>query len=240
MIVENINKYLKFKSLSVSSAEKKIGFSNGTLSKPIKEGNNIKTNTLEKFLSYFEDLNPNWLITGVGEMLVEDEIKRRESYGENNAKIIPNDEFMYVPAVINYAKAGYLAGFEDPEFIDSLPKVVVPKEYEPGNYKIFEVDGDSMDDGKDRSLKDQDKYLAKELPREYWTHKLQINKYLFIVLTRKGMVFKQIVDHKVKDGIIKCHSFNDSPEYKDYEVNLKTDVSQLFYVKKLIERKLKF
>lgn len=55
MIIENIGKYLEFTGVSVSAAEKQIGVSNGTLSKPIRQGTAIKTDTLEKFLNTFTD-----------------------------------------------------------------------------------------------------------------------------------------------------------------------------------------
>ena len=41
-----------------------IGVSNGTLSKPFNAKTTIKTNTLEKFLITYKDINPGWLLTG--------------------------------------------------------------------------------------------------------------------------------------------------------------------------------
>jgi len=69
MIINNISTYLKHKGYTISMAEKKISLANGTLSKAIKDNNTIKTDTLEKFLLAFDDINPEWLLTGKGEML---------------------------------------------------------------------------------------------------------------------------------------------------------------------------
>src|SRR5690606_5265923 len=91
MIIDNISKYLEYKGLSVSFVEKEIGFSNGTLSKPIKENKTIKTNTLEKFLSHFGDLNPMWLITGEGDMLIESVSSEPQSvYAMRTDHLVPD------------------------------------------------------------------------------------------------------------------------------------------------------
>lgn len=60
-IIERIGEYLDAVGVSPSKAEIQISASNGTLSKPISKGTEIKTDTLEKFLTVFNDLNPVWL-----------------------------------------------------------------------------------------------------------------------------------------------------------------------------------
>lgn len=65
IIKENIIKYLDFKNVSKYKFYKKTGVSNGVLSQ--KTGLS-EDNTL-KFLSYYKDVNPEWLLTGKGEML---------------------------------------------------------------------------------------------------------------------------------------------------------------------------
>jgi phage repressor protein C with HTH and peptisase S24 domain len=68
-IVQNLKRYLDFKGISVSAAEKKINLSNGSLSKPFNANTTIKTDTLEKFLNSYSDLSSEWLLTGHGDML---------------------------------------------------------------------------------------------------------------------------------------------------------------------------
>lgn len=68
-IVNRLKEYLDYKSISVSVAEKEINISNASLSKPFKNNTAIKTDTLEKFLITYSDINPVWLITGKGSML---------------------------------------------------------------------------------------------------------------------------------------------------------------------------
>src|SRR5882672_5848482 len=50
------------------------------------------------------------------------------------------NEIQFVPVK---AAAGYLAGYADPEFIDELNTFTLPM-LAPGNYRAFEIIGDSM------------------------------------------------------------------------------------------------
>lgn len=73
-IVEKLKKYIDFKGIPVSIAEKEIGVSNSSLSKPFKAKTTIKTDTLEKFLFFYSDINPEWLLTGKGSMIANQKI----------------------------------------------------------------------------------------------------------------------------------------------------------------------
>jgi hypothetical protein len=65
VIKQNILKYLDFIGISKYEFYKITGLSNGILSQ--KNGMS-EENTL-KFLSYYPDINPEWLLTGSGDML---------------------------------------------------------------------------------------------------------------------------------------------------------------------------
>lgn len=136
MIVKNISKYLKNKGVRVSAAEREIGVSNGTLSKPIKDNKTIKTDTLEKFLNKYNDINTYWLFTGQGEMLLN-QTGGTNNYESNNTTdgqggkhpLSPLEE---INTKINADKAnpvnGDIAlkpidtslGIDDPESMDDL------------------------------------------------------------------------------------------------------------------------
>lgn len=84
-IVEKLKEYLDFKGFSVSLAEKEVGLSNGSLSKPFNAKTTIKTDTLEKFLKKYSEINPEWLLTGKGDMLKQDNLvnESKEIYSNN-------------------------------------------------------------------------------------------------------------------------------------------------------------
>ncbi|TDX86221.1 S24 family peptidase [Epilithonimonas xixisoli] len=68
-IVEKLKEYLDFKNIEIAVAERELGVSNASLSKPFKANTNIKTTTLEKFLSTYKDLNPLWVLDESPNML---------------------------------------------------------------------------------------------------------------------------------------------------------------------------
>lgn len=70
-IVGRMQDYLTYKDIKPAQAETAIGVSNGTLSKPFKNGTTIKTDTLEKFLKIYTDINKEWLLTGDSSMIRE-------------------------------------------------------------------------------------------------------------------------------------------------------------------------
>lgn len=72
-IVEKLQEYLSFKNISVAAAEREIGLSNASLSKPFRAKTTIKTDTLEKFLFAYNDINPMWLMDHSPEMLLKSE-----------------------------------------------------------------------------------------------------------------------------------------------------------------------
>lgn len=191
----------------------------------IKKGRNEPSRKmLELFLEKYDSVNPAWLYTGEGPML-----KKQE------AKPLENFEFVMIPHVPVTARAGYLSGFGDDEYIESLPTipVIVDKQYN-GKYRVFDVDGDSMDNGTRLSLYDKDKVLCREIKKDLWQYKLHINDWFFVIVHKEeGVIVKQITEHNVDTCEITCHSLN--PLFKDFTINL-DDVLELYNVIKIVDR----
>lgn len=137
--------------------------------------------------------------------------------------------FVCVPLVSAYAHAGYLCGYGDSEYLDSLPMVpFLPDRRMTGNYVAFEVKGDSMDDGTADSYKDGEVLICREVEPEYYRNdKLHISKRDFVIVHKDGILVKRIIAHDVAHHLIKIHSLN--PVYKDETINL-ADVRQVFSV----------
>lgn len=56
--------------LAVSAFEKRIGVSNNSIQVAIKRNASVKDDVLNKVLNSFEQINPLWLLTGKGNMLI--------------------------------------------------------------------------------------------------------------------------------------------------------------------------
>lgn len=153
----------------------------------------------------------------------------------NNVRVLENFDFMLVPIVHISAAAGYPKGAGNQEYIEQLPTipVIVDKNYK-GKYRVFEVDGDSMDDGTRKAICDKDKILCREIPFDMWKSKLHINDWYFVIVLQSGdITVKQIKEHDVERGIIYCHPLN--PLFNDFEIDLR-DVVELYNLIKVVDR----
>lgn len=142
---------------------------------------------------------------------------------------LPYDDYMMVEYVDLSASAGTLGGSN----VDLLPdtkKRLVPREFDKGNYLVVRVNGDSMTDGTDISIPDGVEILVKEHVLENGD-KLPIRGNLFVICSREGNVFKQIVEHNTDLGYIRCHSYN--PKYEDYNIPM-SEVFQIFIYRKIV------
>lgn len=101
-------------------------------------GTEPKFNVIEKICRVFA-INYEWLILGVGEMLPNTENNNKApqviTVDSHN-----NDNIVLVPQTL---KAGYLTGYNNSEFIKTLPSYRMPG-LNNGIFRMFEVEGNSM------------------------------------------------------------------------------------------------
>ncbi|MGH2666009.1 S24 family peptidase [Flavobacterium sp.] len=174
-------------------------------------------------------LDRDWVLSGEGKFKFT---KKNSGYSKEVVQV-PFGEFMEAKYLPVAAQAGYLSSLEGVNGID-LQTILVPKEFEKGNFTVVEITGTSMDDGTNRSICDGDKLLVKEWESN---SKLPYLQYLFVIVSREGLVCKQIIKEDSQNRILSCRSFNSA--YRDYDISM-DDVLQLFIVKKIVERRIKF
>lgn len=174
------------------------------------------------------NISSEWLISGVGEMIK----------GTSSNVIEADPNYMDVELVSKYAYAGYLCGYGDQEYLLALPRIKVPVDHEAkGNYKAFEVKGDSMCDNSIDSYLDGDIILCREVHRHLWLPKLRINTDDFVIVHRDGILLKRIIEQNNETGSITIHSLNpDKSAYPDEKLLL-NDCLQIFNVIKIVDRK---
>lgn len=221
---------------NVSQFEKNCGFSATRISKAIKRNSKIDLDIVQPIVNAYPQINGNWLEKGVGKPIREisiesadksnplGEIKGKYQNKNNDFYELPDGKFLMRTRLVNVkAQAGYLTGWGDPEFIEELPDYFITTDKaHKGTYRSFEVSGDSMFDNTYDSIKDGDIVTGRKIDKTYWKSKLHHNAYSnFVIVTLKGVVTKQIINHDVENGIITCHSLNpDKNSYPDFDVRL--------------------
>ena len=223
---ERVQYVMDKEGFNKNSFSEAIGINNNvTITRLINEKRNPSRATCQKIINRFPKYNLEWLYTGTGE------IYSQETNINKTVEALPlaPDHIIYVPLVNQYAYAGYLCGYADAEYIESLPTIpfIVDQEAH-GKYMAFEVKGDSMDDGTDEAYKEGDRLLCREIYQQYWAEsKLHIRKWDFVIVHKEGILIKRIIDHDVENYTITIHSLN--PFYPDRVLELK-DVRQIFNV----------
>jgi transcriptional regulator with XRE-family HTH domain len=115
-----------------------------------------------------------------------------------------------IEVVSQRAKASYLAGFADPEFISDLPRFSLP--FLPSNkkHRVFQVDGDSMLPIPDGA------WIVCEYVED-WTRLKDGERYV-IVTEQDGVTFKLAYNRiKANQKLLLCSA---NPIYSPFEVEV--------------------
>ncbi len=115
------------------------------------------------------------------------------------------------------AKAGYMTGFADPEYISQLPVFRLPFLSKAKKYRTFQISGDSMLPVPDGA------FVTGEFVQDWTTIR---SGEAFLVLTLDdGVAFKVVENHLDQSGTFRLVSLN--THYHPYEVNA-ADVKEMW------------
>jgi len=123
------------------------------------------------------------------------------------------------------AAAGYLAGYADSEFIDELNTFTLPM-LAGGNYRAFEIIGDSMMPTPSGSIIVGEKVEGN-------TEDIKNNQAYIVVSRNDGIVYKRIVkSNRAKN---KLTLVSDNPQYQPYQVNAE-DIVELWHAQMVLSK----
>ena len=214
-----------------------LGIKQGSPSDIYRAKNGIGVSGQIKIVLSKHGVNIDWLDTGEGSMLIDSTPRPKV---ESNVTPIRAGELQWVevPLVPYKACASVLSGFGDPLWQeDKQTMQVLVDQRLRGDYVIYEVYGDSMNDGSAQSFLEGDFLLCRLHPKSDWQYgiKKRSATYCVIATQADGIVLKQVTHHDKAEGTITCHSLN--PDYSDYDLKL-SEVQALFYVERLAQRAL--
>lgn len=174
IIKQNILQYLDYKGVSKYEFYQKTGVSNGVLSQ--KSG--ISEDNILRFLSYYKEVNPEWLLTGKGEML-----KSKKHIVEEPRGVYGNNMKNLVPLLPIEAIAGFGVGDWTIHETDVQEKYLVP-DFNGIDFMI-KVKGSSM----------YPKYNSGDIVacrKINWKSFIQWNKPHVISTKEQGIIVKRI------------------------------------------------
>lgn len=111
----------------------------------------------------------------------------------------------FVEIVTQKAKAGYLNGYGDPEYIESLQQISLPF-LGPGKHRGFPVEGDSMPPHEDGSI-----IIGRYVER---LGEVMDGKTYILITKNEGMVYKRLNKNKKNALVLE----SDNHFYPNYEV----------------------
>ena len=151
-------------------------------------------------------------------------------YYEQRLEHKNEDTKFLVPLVGIKAQAGYIKGFEQVDYIETLEQYSLPPGVNPTGaiWRYFEIDGDSMEP----TLSSGDIVLATMVPPEDWSDVKNFNVY--IILTQDQLLIKRLYRKSEKEWVL----ISDNEEANPQVLLNVEDVKQLWLFRRHIRAKV--
>ncbi|ODM52186.1 hypothetical protein BFF93_15865 [Elizabethkingia meningoseptica] len=211
ILKERIMQYLDYKGIKRSRFYEDTGVSNGVLS----QNNGLSEDNLMRFLNFYTEVNPTWLLTGSGNMLKK-EVYLYEKQVENSPNL-KEEEAVYkndktinlgIPLIPIDAMAGYGTGsmqimdyetsyYEVPEFTELKAEFMI------------RVKGSSMYP----KYSSGDLIACKKISSNTF---FQWNK-VYVLDTEQGALIKRVKKSQKENHILLV---SDNPNYDPFDIHL--------------------
>lgn len=216
-------------NLNNFSFSKRIGVTGTTVDsiingRPQADGSRKKTkpgyDVLTAIINEF-NINPDYLF-GKSEVMLTSDVKNNPTYSGvpqvvavNNTG---NENIIYVPI---QARAGYLNGYGDSNYIEQLPSFNMPH-LNNGTFRCFEVQGNSMV----RTFFDGDLVFGKYVES---LSDIKDGRVYIIVTKNDGIVLKRVINRIEQRGKLILKSDNKDGNYPMYTINAE-EIMEVWYV----------
>lgn len=148
--------------------------------------------------------------------------QKANTYLDNRRQMKMSGDSQQIQFVPVKAVAGYLAGLGDPEFIDELNTFTLPM-LAPGQYRAFEIMGDSMLPTPSGSVIVGEKVESLE--------DIKTSNTYIVVSKSEGIVYKRVMkNNRLRN---KLTLVSDNPQYEPYNVSAE-DVLELWKAQMVI------
>ena len=236
-IKQRILEYAEFKGFSKRRIYVDTGIANGTLDK----SSGLSESNIEKFISAYDEINPTWLITGKGSMILThdfpQDIKEQEvvhdTTGFKTLLVTVNNRGKENIVLVNAkSERDYLSALQDPGRIKEFPTFSIPT-LEEGFFRAFEVKDYAMSITDTRGLSPSDIIIAEYVdePREI----KDSNIYVLVSKTR-GIIIRRCFNRIREESTVICNSEN---SYENSSIMIHEDeIAEVWEFKALISRQM--
>lgn len=213
-----------------------LGIKQGSLSDIERGKTNDLSNSVKTILKDKYHINIDYLYNLSDEIFNKELNEPEPIYNKNGNKYTELKDHTYDVEVPLIPFTAYAS------FLESMEVGTVNEDFETmtfnvdrigrGNYKAFIVKGDSMNGGRINDTPDGAKVLGRELGRHHWKDGFRDSDYGWIVMCKKNIFHKDIVNYDSSNGEITLHSRNESPEFSDFQLSL----NDCYHIFKVIKR----
>ncbi|VUD58819.1 hypothetical protein TDB9533_02519 [Thalassocella blandensis] len=199
-----------------------IGITQGALSQLESGKTQLSFDSIRKINETY-NVNCNWLIGKEEPIFLKEESSVVHSKNAmHNTQQTHDHALQYAPGLIPLVKeeahAGYIDNYHDKDYLHTLDVYKIPG-YEHGDYRLFEVEGDSM--------------VPSIFPREVLVTEFVAkwseieNGTLVIIVSADGIVAKRYYVHDDHSTVILK---SDNPDYKTYSIPV-NDIKEVWEIK---------
>jgi len=228
-IDEKITAIINHFHLNNYAFSKRIGVTGTTIDsivngRPQADGSRKKTKPGYDVLSVIIDefnINPDYLF-GKSDVMIKSEVAHTPTY-DGMPKVISTtsqgeENVIYVPVK---ARAGYLNGYGDADFIETLPAFRMPQ-LTNGTFRCFEVQGNSMV----RTFFDGDMVFGKYVED---FSEIKDGRIYIIISKNDGVVLKRVINRIEARGKLILKSDNKDGNYPTFSITAE-DIMEVWYV----------
>ncbi len=232
-ISEKIKKIITHFNLNNYSFSKRVGVTPTTIDSIVNgrlqpDGTRKKTkpgyDVLMAIVKEFQ-VNPEYLFAQ------EDNLLKENKTYDGIPKVVAvnsegNENVVFVPAK---ARAGYLNGYGDTEFIESLPNFHMPQ-LTNGTYRCFEVQGDSMAP----NFHNGDLIFGRYVED---LKDIKDGKVYVVISKEDGVVLKRVINRIEVSGKLILKSDNTNGSYPAYSINSQ-DIQEVWETKMFASKQI--
>lgn len=237
MISDKIRAIINEFQLNNYSFSKRIGVTSTTIDsiingRPQADGSRKKTkpgfDVLKAIIDEF-NVNPDYLF-GKGRQMIKSEYIKSEYAGLPKVVTVDTSEKENIVFVPVKARAGYLNGYGDQDFIESLSVFNMPY-LNNGTYRCFEVQGDSMA----TTFHQGDLVFGKYVES---LQEIKNDKVYVVISKEDGIVLKRVINRIQENGTLILKSDNKNGDYPSYSINA-NQITEIWDVSMYASKQLK-